>query len=154
MHRQKQLGYSDRCHSSSKGPKGMGPSGGCEASLSLPAKARGWLAPCLRQPITSWPWPFQTTSVFNLSFSLPFFLSSFLLILSFFSHGGSSLLICSCVHVCAKVGKTFQSLGNWMSQSPLQMFLLNCMILSSLLSHDARCKKHKLKRNILKMPIL
>ncbi len=44
-HRQKQLGYSDRCQSSSKGPKGMGPSGGWEAALSLRAGPEGdWQA--------------------------------------------------------------------------------------------------------------
>lgn len=50
-----------------KGPKGMGPSGGWEAALSLRARAPGWWAPSLGQPATSWP--FQSTSVVNLSLS-------------------------------------------------------------------------------------
>lgn len=74
VYRQKQLGYYDRCHSSSRGPKGMSHlEAGRPQRCSEPA-AWGWLAPSLRQPTTSWPWPLHTTSVFNL---FPFFLSLF-----------------------------------------------------------------------------
>ena len=60
-----------------KGPKGMGPSGGWEATLSLRAQAWGWLAPSLGQPPTSWPWPPQTNSALNhFSFVFLFFPSA------------------------------------------------------------------------------